>query len=59
MTEIDQLVLEFNQATAIVKALRKRALAVWNRASRGQPPLTRDERQAINKASRVLRDATR
>jgi hypothetical protein len=53
-TDIEQLVLETNQATASIRALRSRCLRLWNQAAHGRAPLSPAQRRQLHAAFRRL-----
>lgn len=59
MSEVDQYVLDMNQLTDLVLALRQRGAKIWNRAGRGEPPLTNAEIQKMRGALRRLQNVAR
>lgn len=52
--DVDQLVLEVNQARENVRALQARCHRLWSRAGRGLSPLSREQRRALTVAFRRL-----
>jgi hypothetical protein len=57
--DIEQLVLETNQATASVRALRGRCYRLWNQAAYGRPPLSAAQRRLLHAAFRRLLQAAK
>lgn len=59
MTDVDGYVADMDALCDAVLALRKRGQSIWNRAGRGEPPLTGKEIWRMRAALRRLQIVAR
>ncbi len=59
MSEIDEYAASMDKLSDLVLVLRKRGARIWNRAGRGEPPLTLLEIRKMRLALRRLQIAAR